>query len=77
MVYKIVFQIPYDEDNWDDGWANDLKVEVPGNPHGPHIKIYPNQKDQESGERCTFIRCKHENIKDLKRFAKKVFAKIN
>ena len=76
MVYKIVFQIPYDEDSWDDDWASDLKVEMPGNPHGPHIKISPNQKDHESGERCTFIRCKHDNLTELKRFVDKVFLKL-
>jgi hypothetical protein len=68
-----VFQIPHNEDTWDNNWADSLRIETKGNPHGPHIKIYPNQTVHETGEKVTFIRCKHTNLKDSKGFVEKVF----
>ncbi|MBM4305289.1 MAG: hypothetical protein FJ123_01005 [Deltaproteobacteria bacterium] len=47
-----------------------------GNPHGPHIKIYANEKDADTGGRVTFIRCKHTNLDDLRRYVDRVMAKL-
>jgi len=76
IMFKVVFQIPYDEDTWDEDWSQTLRVETPGDPHGPHIEIYPNQIDHETGQKVVFIRCKHNNLKDLKRFVAKVLKSL-
>lgn len=76
MVFKVVFQIPFDQSKWDETWAKDLRTETPGDPHGPHIKIYANQKDAETGERVIFIRCKHTDLENLKQYVDKVMQKI-
>jgi len=76
MVLKVVFQIPFDQSKWGGTWAKDLRTETPGDPHGPHIKIYGNQKDAETGERMTFIRCKHKDLEILKQYVNKVMKKI-
>lgn len=49
MVFKVVFQIPFDQIKWDETWANELRIETPGDPHGPQIKIYANEKDAGDG----------------------------
>ncbi|GFP33592.1 hypothetical protein HKBW3S42_01929 [Candidatus Hakubella thermalkaliphila] len=28
MIFKVVFQIPYDDDTWNEDWANELRVET-------------------------------------------------
>jgi len=30
MVFKVVFQIPFDESKWDEEWAREMRVETPG-----------------------------------------------
>ncbi len=76
MVIKVVFQIPFDENKWDEAWTKELRTESPGDPHGPHIKIYANQKDVETGEKVIFIRCKHTDLENLKQYVDKVMKKI-
>lgn len=76
MIFKVVFQIPFDQSKWDETWAKELRTEIPGDPHGPHIKMYANQKDVETGERVIFIRCKHTNLDDLKGYVDRVMAKL-
>jgi len=76
MVFKVVFQIPFDEGKWDEEWAREMRVEMPGNPNGPHIKIYANEKDAETGENVTFIRCKHTNLEDLKKYVNKIMERL-
>lgn len=76
MIFKAVFQIPYYEGTWDPIWANELRVETPGNPHGPYIKIYANEKDSETGEKVIFIRCKETSLEGLKKYADRVFEKL-
>lgn len=76
MIFKAVFQIPCNENTWDEQWARELRTETPGDPHGPHIKIYANQKDVETGEKVIFIRCKHTNFEDLEKYIDKVMGKI-
>lgn len=78
MVFKVVFQIPFDQSKWDGTWAKDLRTETPGDPHGPHIKIYANQKDVETGAKVAFIRCKHTDLENLKQYMNnKVMEKIS
>jgi hypothetical protein len=50
MVFKVVFQIFFDQSKWEETWAKELRTETPGNPHDPHIKIYANPKDAEGRE---------------------------
>ena len=76
MILKVVFQLPYDESTWDPTWANELRVETPGNPHGPHIKIYANEKDSETGEKVIFVRCKQTSLEGLKKYVDAVFEKF-
>ena len=72
MVYKIVFQVPYDEDHWDPEVAKALRTETPGDPHGPHIKLAANVRDAETGEPCAMIRCKHHTLPQVEALAAKV-----
>jgi len=39
MVIKVVFQIPFDENKWDEAWTKELRTESPRDPHEPHMKI--------------------------------------
>ena len=72
MVFKIVFQVPFDEDRWDPEVAADLGLRTPGDPHGPHIKIYTGRRDPETGAPCALIRCKHVSLAEVERFAQRV-----
>ena len=76
MVYKLVFQVPYDEDWWDPDVAAELRMTTPGDPHGPHVKIYPAKIDQETGAPCAFIRCKHHSLEELERLVARVLARL-
>ena len=74
MVFKIVFQVPYDEACWDEQLASNLRRVTPGDPHGPHIKIYVDERDPETGEPCARIRCKHHSLSEVERLAASVRA---
>jgi hypothetical protein len=76
IIFKAVIQIPYDESTWDPAWVNELRVETPGNPHSPHIKIYANEKDSETGEKVIFVRCKQTSLGGLKEYVDRVFEKL-
>ena len=76
MTFKVVFQIPFNQSKWDETWAKEMRTEIPGDPHGPHIKICANQKDAETGEKVLFIRCKHTNLEDLKQYGNKVIERL-
>ena len=71
-VYKQVFQVPYDPEFWDEDVAERLRTYTPGDPHGPHIKIYTGIQDAETGELCAQIRCKHHALKDVQMLADRV-----
>jgi len=72
LVFKIVFQVPYDDECWDQDVADELRLVTPGDPHGPHIKVYPNQRDPETGEPCAHIRCKHHSLDAVQGLAARV-----
>jgi hypothetical protein len=72
MVFKIVFQVPYNADQWDPDVASALRVETPGDRHGPHIKIAVDIKDAETGEPCAMIRCKHNSLESVELLADRV-----
>lgn len=72
VVYKLVFQVPYDEESWDPEVADELRTVTPGDPHGPHIKLYPGRKDPETGEPCALIRCKHRSLEEVEAYARRV-----
>ena len=76
MVIKVVFQIPFDENKWDEAWTKELRTESPSDPHGPHMKIYANQKDVETGEKVIFIRCKHTDLENLKQYVNRIMERI-
>ena len=76
MVYKLVFQVPYDEEWWDPELAAELRMSTPGDPHGPHVKLYPGQTDRETGEPCAFIRCKHHSLAELERLVARVLPRL-
>lgn len=68
-------QVP-DESTWDPIWANELREETFGNPHSPHIRIYANEKDSETGEKVILIRCKQTSLEGLKKYVDTVFEKL-
>lgn len=63
-VYKAVIQVPHDDDLADAVLA--LRWQESANPHGPHIKVYPDRKDPETDEPCIQIRCKHRSLDELR-----------
>jgi hypothetical protein len=75
-VYKLVFQVPYDEDSWDTEVADELRLVTPGDHHGPHVKIYPGRVDKETGEPCAFIRCKHHSLAGLQAMVARVLPQL-
>lgn len=77
MVYKLVFQVPYDAGWWDPEVAEELRLTTPGDPHGPHVKIYPGRTDQETGQPCALIRCKHHSLADLERLVSRVLPRLS
>lgn len=76
MVFKIVFQVPYDIDRWDPEVADELRMVTPGDPHGPHIKLSPPVSDSETGESCVQIRCKHASLEEVERLVSIVLEAI-
>ena len=69
-VFKAVIQVPYDEELADAALA--LRWQESGNPHGPHIKVYPDRRDPETDEPCIQIRCKHRSLEELRGLVERV-----
>jgi len=62
-MYKAVLQVPTEA--VDDEALLALRWQETEDPHGPHIKVYRDKVDAETGESCVFIRCKHRSIDQL------------
>ena len=73
-VHKAVIQIPFDEELAED--LLDLRWQESENPHGPHIKVYPDGKDAKTGEPCIFVRCKDSDVAKLRALTNRVFAAL-
>ena len=71
QIYKAVFQLPADS-MWRAYLAEDLWWQEGDDPHGPHIKIYPDKHDAETGEPCVHVRCKHRSLDELLGLMEKV-----
>ena len=76
MIFKVVFQIPYDESTSDPVWANELRAETPSNPHCPHIKIYADERDSETGGKVIVMRWKKTRLEGLKKYVDTVFENL-
>ena len=74
-VYKAVFQLP-DDPVWRECLVDELRWQEGTDPHGPHIKIYPEKRDPETDEPCVHVRCKHHSLEDLRRLMNRVFDAI-
>ena len=75
-IYKLVFQLPYDPDSWDEIVAEELGEETPRNRHGPHIRAETGRVDSETGDACAKVRCKTYSAEELRRQAAKVMERI-
>lgn len=74
QVYKVVLQIPRD-----DRWAEDLlelRWQETEDPHGPHIKVYTDGEDAETGQPMVMIRCKHHSLEQAWALAEVVREKV-
>ena len=60
-MYKIVLQVPESE-----GEVLTEPWQETSDPHGPHIKIYRDQRCSETGVPMTFVRCKHRTLEEVK-----------
>lgn len=69
--HKTVFQIPYSDDA-EVVAAGLVWHENASNGHGPHIKVYANRKDAETGEPIIIIRCKHRSWGELRELSERV-----
>ena len=76
MVYKLVFQVPYDEGCWDPGVAAELRMTTPGDPDRPHVQLYPGQTDREIGAPCALICCKDHSVAELERLVARVLTSL-
>ena len=69
-MYKAVLQVPTEA--VEDEALLDLRWQETSDPHGPHIKVYRDKVDAETGESCVFIRCKHRSVEQLNELISRV-----
>ena len=74
-VYKAVIQVPHDDELADAALA--LRWQESENPHGPHIKVYPDRSDPETDEPCIQIRCKHRGLDELRGLVDRVLEALD